>query len=95
MGWEVRGPIQGSHQLCTSCTEGVLSTRSGSRLISFMMLARRTGNSCLRKVNEVFSQALLDPGGRGKGELTELQSTGARGHLGGGGGVRSLNPLFP
>lgn len=26
-----------------------------------MMLARRTGSSCLRKVNEVFSQALLDP----------------------------------
>lgn len=33
-----------------------------------MMLARRTGSSCLRKVNEVFSQALLDPAGRGKGE---------------------------
>lgn len=26
-----------------------------------MMLARRTGSSCRRKVNEVFSQALLDP----------------------------------
>lgn len=52
---------EGPHQLCTSCTEGVLSTRSGSRLISFMMLARRTGSSCRRKVNEVFSQALLDP----------------------------------
>lgn len=58
------GPGQGSHQLCTSCTEGVLSTLSGSRFISFMMLARRTGSSCLRKVNEVFSQALLDPGGK-------------------------------
>lgn len=61
---EVWGPGQGSHQLCTSCTEGVPSTRSGSRLISFMMFARRTGSSCRRKVNEVFSQALLDPGGR-------------------------------
>lgn len=63
MEGEVWGPSRGSHQLCTSCTEGVLSTRSGSRLISFMMLARRTGSSCRRKVNEVFSQALLDPGG--------------------------------
>lgn len=68
MEWGARGSSRGSHQLCTSCTEGVLSTRSGSRLISFMMLARRTGSSCLRKVNEVFSQALLDPGGRGKDE---------------------------
>lgn len=47
-----------------------------------MMLARRTGSSCLRKVNEVFSQALLDPEGeRERGEPTELQTTGARGHL--------------
>lgn len=29
-----------------------------------MMLARRTGSSCRRNVNDVFSQALLEPGGR-------------------------------
>lgn len=82
MKWEVWGLSQGSHQLCTSCTEGVLSTRSGSRLISFMMLARRTGNSCLRKVNDVFSQALLDPGGtETSGEPTEPQTSGAGGQL--------------
>ena len=75
------GSGQGSHQLWTSCTEGVLSTRSGSRLISFMMLARRTGSSCLRKVNDVFSQALLDPRGRERGEPTQLQTTGATDHL--------------
>lgn len=56
-----------AHQLCTSCTEGVRSTRSGSRLISFMMLERRTGSSCRRKAKDVFSQALLEPGGRQEG----------------------------
>lgn len=90
---EVQGPSQGSHQLCTSCTEGVLSTRSGSRLISFMMLARRTGSSCLRKVNEVFSQALLDPGGRGKGEPHRVMNHAQE--PGGFLGVRSLKPSFP
>lgn len=80
--WRERcGDLAPAHQLCTSCTEGVLSTRSGSRLISFMMLARRTGSSCLRKVNEVFSQALLDPGGRERGEPTEPQTIRARGYL--------------
>lgn len=66
---------EGPHQLCTSCTEGVPSTRSGSRLISFMMLARRTGSSCRRKVNEVFSQALLDPEGK-RGVNQQLQTMG-------------------
>lgn len=64
------GPSQ-SHQLCTSWTEGVRRTRSGSRLISFMMLERRTGSSCRRKAKEVFSQALLEPGGTRGGTRAE------------------------
>lgn len=64
--------VMGAHQLCTSCTEGVLSTRSGSKLISFMMLARRTGSSCRRKVKEVFSHALLEPMGQSSGHLSSL-----------------------
>lgn len=58
-------PQAPTDQLCTSCTEGVRSTRSGSRLISFMMLERRTGSSWRRKANDVFSQALLEPGDAG------------------------------
>lgn len=80
--WEVQGASWGSHQLCTSCTEGVPSTRSGSRLISFMMLARRTGNSCLRNVKEVFSQALLEPEGRDSSKPPKLETIVARHGLG-------------
>lgn len=50
-----------SYQLCTSWTEGVLRRLSGSRLISFIMFANLTGNSCRRNINEVFSQAFSDP----------------------------------
>lgn len=52
-----------SHQLWTSWTEGVPSSRPGSRLISFMMLDRRTGSSWRRKTNDVRSQALIEPVG--------------------------------
>lgn len=64
-------PPPQSHQLCTSWTEGVRRTRSGSRLISFMMLERRTGSSCRRKAKEVFSQALLEPGKGGTDRQTD------------------------
>ena len=50
-----------THQLCTICTDGVVSSLSGRRLISFMMLESLTGSSCLRKTKDVFSQALMDP----------------------------------
>ena len=50
-----------TYHLCTICTEGVVSSLSGSRLISFMMFESLTGSSCLRKTKEVFSQALMDP----------------------------------
>lgn len=50
-----------SYQLVSSFRDGVLSSLSGRKSISFMMLASRTGSSCLRKTNEVFSQALADP----------------------------------
>uniref|UniRef100_A0A0E9QX73 Uncharacterized protein n=1 Tax=Anguilla anguilla TaxID=7936 RepID=A0A0E9QX73_ANGAN len=33
----------------------------GSKLISFIMLERRTGSSCLRKAKEVLSQAFVEP----------------------------------
>lgn len=52
----------GTHQLWTVWTDGVDNNRSGSKLISFMMLDRRTGSSCLRNMKEVFSQALVEPG---------------------------------
>lgn len=60
-----------------------------------MMLARRTGSSCLRKVNEVFSQALLDPGGRGKGEPKSYKALEPEDLLVVGKGVRSLNTSLP
>lgn len=50
-----------SYQLVSSLRDGVLSSLSGRKSISFMMLASRTGSSCLRKTNEVFSHALADP----------------------------------
>lgn len=50
-----------AHQLWTKRTDGVLSKLSGNRLISFMMLANLTGNSCLRKAKEVFSHAFSEP----------------------------------
>lgn len=58
-----------THQPCTVCTEGVVSSLSGSRLISFMMLDSRTGSSCLKKAKDVFSQALMDPGGTQSGKM--------------------------
>lgn len=67
-----------SHQLWTSWTEGVPSSRPGSRLISFMMLDRRTGSSWRRKTNDVRSQALIEPWGlwwRGKGNYLKSYRT--------------------
>lgn len=48
-------------QLCTRCTEGVLSRLSGNKSISFKIFASLTGSSCLRNVNDVFSQAFSEP----------------------------------
>lgn len=39
-----------SHHFCTSLTEGWLSSLSGKRLTSFMVLARRTGSSLRRNM---------------------------------------------
>lgn len=44
-----------SYQLVTKPTEGVRRRLSGSRAISFMMLASRTGSSLRRKTNDFFS----------------------------------------
>lgn len=49
-------------QLCTRRTDGVLSRLSGNKSISFMIFASRTGSSCRRNVNDVFSQAFSEPG---------------------------------
>lgn len=59
--WERRQPRLPSYQLWTRRTDGVLSKLSGNKLISFMMLANRTGSSCRRKVKDVFSQAFSEP----------------------------------
>jgi len=48
-------------QLCTRCTEGVLSRLSGNKSISFKIFASLTGSSCLRNVNDVFSHAFSEP----------------------------------
>lgn len=61
--WSLSG---GAHQLWTSWTEGVPSKWSGSRLISFMMLDKRTGSSWRRNTKEVRSQALIVPGERAR-----------------------------
>lgn len=55
-----------SYQLCTICTDGVVSSLSGNRLISFMMFDSLTGSSCLKKTKDVFSQALMEPVSWGK-----------------------------
>lgn len=55
-----------THQPWTICTDGVVSSLSGSRLISFMMFESLTGSSCLRNTKEVFSQALMEPERRQK-----------------------------
>lgn len=49
------------YQLVSSLRDGVPSSLSGRKSISFMMLASRTGSSCLRKTNDVFSHALAEP----------------------------------
>lgn len=64
--WEIteekEKSMKPAYQLWTSRTDGVLSKLSGNKLISFMMFANRTGNSCLRKANDVFSHAFSEPG---------------------------------
>lgn len=50
-----------THQLCTICTDGVVSSLSGNKLISFMMFDNLTGSSCRRNTKDVFSQALMEP----------------------------------
>lgn len=52
----------GSYQLVSSFRDGVPSSLSGRKSISFMMLANLTGSSCRRNTNDVFSQALAEPG---------------------------------
>lgn len=56
----------GSYQLVSSLRDGVPSSLSGRKSISFMMLANLTGSSCLRNTNEVFSQALAEPADTGQ-----------------------------
>lgn len=66
---EMREKAEAAHQLWTRRTDGVLSKLSGSRLISFMMFANLTGNSCLRKAKDVFSHAFSDPAGEKRHSL--------------------------
>lgn len=47
------------YQLLTLLTEGIFKRFSGSKWISFMILARRTGSSLLRNLNEVSSSPLV------------------------------------
>lgn len=56
-----------AYQLWTNRTDGVLNKLSGSKLISFMMLASLTGNSCLRKLKDVFTHAFSEPERETKG----------------------------
>ena len=64
-----------THQLCNLCTEGVVSSLSGRRFISFMMLDNLTGSSCLRNAKDVFSQALMDPAIKKTVEISLMSNT--------------------
>ena len=48
-------------QFITRDTEGMWSRLSGSRLISFMMLARRTGSSLRKNWNDISCDPDLEP----------------------------------
>lgn len=54
-------PPKPTHHFCTSLTEGWLTSLSGSRLTSRMVLASRTGSSFRRNMYDVFSHALSLP----------------------------------
>jgi hypothetical protein len=47
------------YQFWTILTDGICRRFSGRRWISFMIFAKRTGSSFFKKLNDVFSQALL------------------------------------
>lgn len=75
---EIANTRRESYQLCTSWTEGVLRRLSGRRLISFIIFANLTGNSCRRNINEVFSQAFTDPETKHGGNRSKQKPWGSR-----------------